>query len=297
MLSKVFYEKDSSNKLDINELISNLLLYFSQKYSGKKIDIINCQPGGTLGIFFHLYIDGKKYFIKTHIPNKENHLNMLKEYELLSILYKKEMYIDYVNIIINGMEQFFLIIDILYPIANSNPLCINNAINDYNTKLSNIQNGLIKSEFSFNQIYSLSQDSLNYLYENNHITKTLLDKCNISFLKADLLEMKLDTFCHGDLSSKNILQKDGCLIVIDWEDSFWGYKDYDICYWLTFYEQRKYYTEPFLLRDLGIGYYKGIATMIAITLIKCYMSCRDGSVLTNKLSISTRINEIFRITN
>jgi streptomycin 6-kinase len=41
--------------------------------------------------------------------------------------------------------------------------------------------------------------------------------------------------CHGDLSPGNILQNaDGDFVVIDWEDRFWGVRDYDFLYWLTF---------------------------------------------------------------
>lgn len=40
--------------------------------------------------------------------------------------------------------------------------------------------------------------------------------------------------CHGDVSSRNIYNFHGSLILLDWEDCFWGYDGFDYVYWLTF---------------------------------------------------------------
>ena len=102
-------------------------------------------------------------------------------------------------------------------------------------------------------------------------------------------------FCHGDLSDKNIMLKDGHQIVIDWEDAMLGSNKFDLGYWLTFMNQRKYYQTREFKNFLGVE--KDIFFfMVLVLLLKSYLSVLDGSISKNKVSVQERIEELYDLT-
>ena len=90
------------------------------------------------------------------------------------------------------------------------------------------------------------------------------------------------------------MENNGRFYALDWEDALWGYQGYDILYWLTFYSQRKYYDKD-LFRRIKIDKQFGKDMMILILLVKSYLSYRNGTYLSNKLSINDRISEVIQL--
>jgi aminoglycoside phosphotransferase family enzyme len=107
-------------------------------------------------------------------------------------------------------------------------------------------------------------------------------------------EHAYEVICHGDLSNKNIMLLDNKPIVLDWEDCFIGVESYDLCYWLTFFDQRKYYD-----RDMFSESYtepkKMVALMVLITVLKCYLSYKNGSYKTNTVTFDQRLQQILAL--
>lgn len=101
--------------------------------------------------------------------------------------------------------------------------------------------------------------------------------------------------CHGDLSDKNIMRNQrGDLVVIDWEDAFWGCPGYDYLYWLTFFNHRKYYSrQAFAVKDLSSRQSRAIVTMILI--LKSAISFYNGDYRSHRMSMEDRLLEIWKV--
>src|SRR4051812_26484170 len=50
--------------------------------------------GGTLGVCYHLAVDGKRRFLKTHLPGHERRANLAKEGDVLRHLYGGEVVLE-----------------------------------------------------------------------------------------------------------------------------------------------------------------------------------------------------------
>jgi hypothetical protein len=100
--------------------------------------------------------------------------------------------------------------------------------------------------------------------------------------------------CHGDLGPKNLMSNGQQTFAIDWEDVFWGVEGYDFLYWLSFYNNRKFYSQKILGKTaLGRALEQSIIAMIV--LLKSELSFRDGSYRSNSLSFNQRLVEILSL--
>jgi thiamine kinase-like enzyme len=186
--------------------------------------------------------------------------------------------------------------DMLRPLNNL-PSIYNacDLITGYNDKLRiiNLSPSIKEAMYSFGDIVKEGYNAFSTIEKEGLLSSNIAAKCLDAFeyLKKNTpSEMKY--ICHGDLSNKNILcSDDNRYILIDWEDAFLGIKDYDICYWLTFFDQRKLYSKK-LMDELKIEKVRGISLMAVIILIKSYISFLNGSH-NNSLSFNNRLKEIF----
>lgn len=110
----------------------------------------------------------------------------------------------------------------------------------------------------------------------------------------DAMLMEDSFLCHGDLSNKNIFQKNSQILFLDWEDAFYGVCEYDICYWFTFFENRKLLKR---FREIYSGHeFDRALTLCIIVLVeKAYLSVLNGSYKNNTLSIEERIQEFLEL--
>lgn len=297
MLSKLSYYKN--NKVvsaDNDRLVSALTEALSSKY--KTVRIEPCKPGGTLGIFFFADLEGKRKFIKTHLPGKNNRANIVKEIKILDALYGDLMIIQNVESALGEDEFTFLIMDQLTVLSERpNLKTMREIINEYNRKLDNVFDciGQNQSEYSFQQICDEAVNAAKILAAERLISYEIY--CQSLECIQRYSEIKEPySLCHGDLSNKNLMLKDDKLVVIDWEDAFWGIRNYDLYYWLTFFDQRRYYSlKEFTNNQIDIR--ECIDCMATVTILKCFLSYKNGTYKDYSLSFNQRMLEILNINN
>lgn len=316
MLSKYNYWKKEScsgtagSVSPAAELASALRRSLKQRHSD--VTMPELLPGGTLGVLFRLFVDGRKKFAKTHQPGEIYRENLVKEIKVMSLICedrgeiengknrtngenrKKQIELEEVRILANGIWYVFLVMDELFPCAVPlPPQKIRACIQDYGQKLC--QSGMNVS-YSFTQILEAGKESLDILEAEGFLTRDCYCRCAESLERMEAYSWKEhQIICHGDLSNVNVMQNaEGQLVVIDWEDALLAFEEYDFLYWLTFFSQRNYYTQE-LLRSCGIGLEWGTDLMVLITIIKSRMSYWNGSYVKNQISYQDRIYEIYKI--
>lgn len=297
MLSKVKHFNNVNhtfNKADTTNLVSALIKELEN--NNEKIRLIEANAGGTLGIFFIAEINGNKKFVKTHLNGEEYRNNLIKEINILSVVYGDKLKIDRKDIECQGRIQTFLIMDYLdKPSVLIDINIVENCIQYCNNKLANYSDNDRIINYTFDNVIEEGKKSVKLLFEANKISDDVKKKCEDAI---NIIEGKKSYYkpiiSHGDLSNVNVLEHNGELIVIDWEDALWAFDQYDFLYWLTFYSQRKYYsTNVFKSRNIDENW--GKCVMALIVLVKSALSYKRNSYLNNSISFEERLNEIFQI--
>lgn len=265
-----------------------------EKYQDAGIKRIIPVGKGTLGSFFELCVNGKRKFVKTHRCGDRYRLNLLKEIEIMSLVYGSMIDIEKVEFETEGIQAVCMVMDFLYPCLDSvRPEEVRKQIAFYRKSLGQVE---LTSGYSFSQVLDAGERSLDCLRAEGLLSKDIFVRCRES-LQRIREGMPCERFiCHGDLSNVNIMYADGCggkiPIVIDWEDALLAFEGYDFLYWLTFFSQRKFYSSS-LLAEQGIDKNWGIDIMALIVAVKSYMSYRNGSYVKNRFSFDRRLYEIY----
>lgn len=199
-----------------------------------------------------------------------------------------------VHVFVDKTWFVFLVMDALLPCTSPlSPGEIRTCIQDYSRMLCRLK---IPVKYSFAQILEAGKESLETLYAEGFLTNDGYCCCADSLVRMrEYGRKQRQIICHGDLSNVNIMQDEqGQPVVIDWEDALTAFPEYDFLYWLTFFSQRNYYASS-LFRSWGIGLEWGTDLMVLVTIIKSWMSYRNGSYVHNRISFQNRIREIYRI--
>ena len=293
MLSKLFYcQNDSAVSADLERLRSALIKALQADYIN--VNVESCRPGGTLGLFFYANLDGDRKFIKTHLPGVSQRDNLVKEIAILQILYGDILFIKKLELLVEEVEHVFLMMDTLELVPEKpNIEIIREIINEYNSKLNYVEKGDIKSLFSYLQVCDEAIHATEFLASERLISMEIAHQTlwNIQRLAETTSPFLL---CHGDLSNNNIMQKNGINIVVDWEDALWGIRNYDLYYWLTFFDQRQYYS-LIELKKYQIDIDECISSMTTIIITKSYLSYINGSSYNHSISIDRRMAEVFNV--
>lgn len=292
MLSKYYHlEKNNSDafKVDRNMLLSALFGILKEEYGEVKIE--QTYPGGTLGIFFELYIGGKKKFVKTHQQGSRYRENLEKEIEIMSIVYGDIIEVKKIEIEVKGENFIFMVMDYLLSGIAIEPEKVKKCIEHYQQKLEQRN---VPVKYTFEQVLKAGEESLEILYTQNFFTEGMYLQCKESLKRVAQKDIgQFRKISHGDLSNVNIMFTQKAVpVVIDWEDSLVAFREYDYLYWLTFFSQRKYYSSSLFDKN-AIEKIWGTDIMVLITIVKSYMSYRNGSYINNKISFQDRINEIY----
>lgn len=150
------------------------------------------------------------------------------------------------------------------------------------------------------ELYDISDMLLEAEYELNVLLRNSLDKyCYDKLL--ELLKCVEETIssaprvlCHGDLNISNMMEDShGKIIIVDWEDAFWGIGNYDYCYWLTFFRNRKYYADDVFGKNKEEKYCN-IAMMCMILILKEAMAIYNGENQHNSMSSNERFMELIK---
>lgn len=293
MLSKYYYPKEEradETEADMEGFLSALLCILKGKYG--QVDIHRTHPGGTLGIFFELDIDGKRKFVKTHQPGNSHRENLMNESDIMFLLYQDVIGFERIDVTVCGKTATFMIMDYLLPMSCPLGLWqIRERIAGY---LIKIPVGGTRVKYTFRNILEAGRESLEILYKKGFLEEPVYESCKKSTVYvAEQYSRLKPAVCHGDLSNVNImLAPDGTPVIIDWEDALLAFEEYDFLYWLTFFSQRKYYS-PELFAQFGIERELGVGVMVLIIIIKSEMSRRNGDYKRNSLSFQRRIEEVF----
>lgn len=240
MLSKFYNalkQESFPNQIDMVKLTSAFTMSLKKEYS--KVECEKISPGGTLGVFFRIFIDGKKYFVKTHLQNQNARDNLIKEIDIMLYLYGNQISIIRRDINLDNNWFVFMIMDYLQPINKvPNPQILRNCISDYQTKLTDYK---FLPNYSFEHIIDAAE--ISYALLNN--AGIISNKIRI-FLAETIEYLKnaasFENFYigHGDLSNVNIMSHiSGKLIIVDWEDALITFREWDFLYWLTFLSQNR----------------------------------------------------------
>jgi hypothetical protein len=300
MLSKLLhYEVPiTSINTDIEVLMSVLKAHFEK--NNQSVDVRGNFVKGNLGVFFNLVLDGKSYFVKTHLIGIEYRTNLIKEIAILEHLYKESLEIIRVDLSMGDIGYTFLIMDELMPLKFKPDIdTLKRLVKEFSDKLSTFDVTKDKDVYlQLNNRYNLSYiqkkayQALNFLKENNYLSNNISKEIESCLLKGEnTYNFKCDILCHGDLSNKNILLKDNQMIVVDWEDAFLGTEDYDFSYWLTFLDQREYYSKN-MLYTICQDRAKCKYFMLLIVTLKCYLSVINNEYMNNSFSFDQRLEEI-----
>jgi thiamine kinase-like enzyme len=250
--------------------------------------------GGTLGAGFFVDAPGINLFLKTHAM-PEGRETLYKEFSLLSALYEKSLRVGMLEVGTGKDARAWMVTDRLMPATTDmDPTSIVTLINSYSHALSRAVDLPIPRDDNFSFLLQEGKRALSRLVRGNLLGAEIQ---KFSRDALDLLDQESARFsphlCHGDLGPKNLMTDGDAIFSIDWEDAFWGIEGYDYLYWLTFFQNRKYYSSDAIGRTQW-GPEIEIAVMVLILLLKSDLSVSAKTDIHNTLSIDQRIAEIAR---
>jgi thiamine kinase-like enzyme len=297
MLSKLFYPP--SNRVNTATVKKALRQYLDGQYP--QAEICDSSPGGTLGAFFTINIDGTKRFVKTHLYDcQQSRDNLKKETLILKKLYDESLNIQSVELTIGDKEQIFLVMNMLESVGQMPDIgTVKNLVAEYREVLNSPE---LKEElqtlpgmYQYRDMYDEGQKALKTLAENQMISEKVAAKCQM--LVDSIRPSDAETaISHGDLSNKNILKNKNRLFVLDWEDAICDTpKDFDMYCWLTFLDQRRYYgNRDFIAAKVG-DMNICVAHMILVVILKCFISYENKSYLKYSFTFEQRLGEILKL--
>lgn len=296
MLGKLNYFKAQNGiPLVLQAECSGIAAAFMTYSKKKKYNVI-LEDGakGTLGVnFICRGFPGGTRFIKSHLPKREYRESLEKEYILLNAVNQGALRVDMVRLQLRNEEQVYLIMDVLQEVSEVMPEEISDIITRNQKHLAQT---VVESMYDIGDLLSAAVDELYVLREKGFFTtQTFMAASNeLQFLRRQLPTIER-CISHGDLGDRNImLNRDGRMVTIDWEDAFWGCAEYDYLYWLTFFNHRKFYQHNHL-PAAGVDPERACAIMTMILIIKNAISYYSGSYHSNSISMEDRLLEAWRL--
>lgn len=299
MLNKLNYFNNpiSHPKLNNNPIDCSLLVSSLEK-NGLHCHAMEPSQEGTLGVGFRALINGSRWFIKTHLLNDAIKANFLKEIALFSVIYNGQVDFKTLHTIEGNQSRTWLIMEELVGTKDEEVSIhkILELIRNYSKTLSTYsyrETTVVKHDFS--DLMQAAYLGLSILAKEKLISSSLQNELVYRFntLKECMVSSSLQ-ICHGDLGPKNIMSNDKGLVVIDWEDAFWGIEGYDYLYWLTFFSNRIYLSQD-IFGKTPWDKETDISIMLLILVLKSNLSYLMNTLSGNMLTIEERISEILNL--
>lgn len=251
--------------------------------------------GGTLAAAFMASGEGRPRFLKTHLT-EQGRANLKKEAVLLAHLYPS-LQVETFEIEAEDTGRLWLIMDWLAgATAGMDTAAVLGVIEGYTRGLSDFRDPhLVEPSEDFGYLLNEGDRALADLAGRGLLGPAVQERVRECLaLLQDRRGEFAPQLCHGDLSPVNIMSDGRRLLAIDWEDAFWGVAGYDYLFWLTFFQNRKYYSKEFL-GHTPWGITTEIAIMVLILVLKSEISARSGSHVGNALTFDQRILEVLSI--
>ncbi len=257
---------------------------------------------GTLSAAFVASRTGESIFLKTHLL-PEGGLTLEREATLFNHIYGNKLNVRCFAVrahIASGVNKFNQAGSIWLAMAELEeakrqitPCEVIYLIKGLNlSRLSQKLSYLIDPKDSMHELLELASQAFENLVKlkmlNGNSKKIV--KNSLQLLSLELKNCK-PILCHGDLSPANIMKWQTDFALVDWEDAFMGVEDYDYLYWLTFFENRKYYpNQPLQYVSIDIGLARALLVMVVV--LKCQLAWRTKDFHKHSLSFDDRISEV-----
>lgn len=294
MLSKLYHD-GNREKTNADDLFLPLSNFLKRNYDAR--DVAVHQPtSGTYGIFFQACIANEQKFIKTHCKSRFHRTALEKEIGILTLLYGSSLWIQRIDLEVEGDRQVFLLMDMLKTTdVAPNRETIKDLIKSYESRFAIGNTEELQGMYRFEQVCREASNALDVLGSSGLLKGSTIEACETYRPVWQEMARQPHFFCHGDLSNRNILRKDDFLVIVDWEDALWGPPCYDYYYWLTFFDQRRFYEKGLLQEGDKSTQRQGLAVMLLVVCLKCYLSYLNHSWRNDSLSFDQRIEEILRL--
>lgn len=236
---------------------------------------------------------GQRKFLKTHLVDQGRN-TLRKESAILAALYQPALDVQYIEMGGPSKTQIWLVMNALAYPQEDYTLDEVWELLSYCTKIlrGSEANVLITEKDSIITLVAEGWAAFVNLSQRG-LLSTDVQKAVHGHLAR--VESEIEGFaphlCHGDLGPKNLMFDGRQPFVIDWEDAFWGVEGYDFLYWLTFFNNRKYYS-PNLFGQTALGKPMEAGLLVMILLLKCELSFRNNTYKKNTLDFNQRIQEI-----
>jgi hypothetical protein len=211
------------------------------------------------------------FFVKVAIENTPHAQNLKLEF-LIHKQFKSDLICE--TQLVDGFR--FLIMEEL-PRASSPSLPeLEAALTRYRMN-SNLLTYKVPKSRNFNVLLKHAGRACCMFHENGDVDTFWGDQISISMNQVrDYFTRVEGVICHGDVSANNLYQKNDILLLLDWEDCFWGYAGFDEIYFLSFLANREKLTESNLVSS-GLDLRLAISTYIFIILLKEYINLSKAS--------------------
>lgn len=254
--------------------------------------------GGTLGATYVARGQTPATFVKSY-STPAGHENLRLEGALLDGTYGPAINLQRLEIESHGHTRLWLVMDELHPTSNDiAPAQVLAMIDDYNARLG-APHGDEASPPEGSDIIALARQAPAFVDQLSAAGKAATG--TVTVIRDALRDIEAcrlahgRIICHGDLSPRNILSKNGQLIAIDWEDALWAFPGFDYLYWLTFLENRRLYTSDAILGVTPLGKTLERSVMIVVVTIKAFIAHALKADTHHKLTLDARVSEILAI--
>lgn len=295
MLSKLRYFFPNSDK-NIEEPGQEVDLRPIAQELGIEKDSIKPVHGGTLGSCYIAQRDECSLFLKTHALAL-GRANLIKEGAILKALYARRINIQQFEVPESIGSRYWLVMDLLSkPQLAIEPGHILRICRNYRPVLQDAM--IVQKVPQTDNILTLlayGNAVLWDLADRNVVDSVLVQSLNTEFRRLEEGAKRFPPcVCHGDLGPENIMKDSLGQIVIDWEDAFWGIPGYDYLCWLTFMQNRKYYSET-LLGCTPLGRDLETAILSLVIVLKSGLGLWSGEYVHYQMPIQARLEEVFSI--
>lgn len=288
MLSKIISNDDFLSVKDSDAFYRRIRLDLENTFPGYSISKMGEE--GTLGVLFLLTNENKENIVvKTHIDSSACKERLKKESMVMQQV-QNSIFIDSIEI----SDKTYLLMKKCEQMKDEPKmdsiieLC--ERVNGFSKDVQKLRVQLPSME----EYLKYSCVGLKALKERDELSGALyIDMMNDLQTFSDELRNLPRVICHGDCGNKNIMVYEGNLVLLDFEDAFWGIEDYDVLYWLTFMSQRKLYYKGMLSEmKLGVTAHQARVIMQMIVVLKSYQSVLNGMYKFNRLSVMDRLLEL-----
>ena len=226
---------------------------------------------------------GKKYFVKIARNGTSNYLALNMELFMFCELNPQVEVLRFEtsDYLVTATEELSLV-------KGFSTYEVFELMKSYESGLGKISD-VFPAERNFDVLLDFSREAISYFQFTGELGSSWISLLERDFDTLRTFFHQSDrVIVHGDVSPANILKSRGKLILIDWGDSFWGFRGFDQLYWLTFLQNSKDLNRS-NLEKVGLDIEISQAALNTIILLKEYFH-RNSPAVNNRISPKLRLD-------